>query len=153
MSTRASIIFTLLVLGALWGLHEYDKGVEVARIKKEYADKSAEVITRTERATTALEASHVKEVQEKDEKINRISADLDVAIKRLQHRPLRASNPNTTSSPSSCRGSELYREDAEFLTREAARAEKLIEQRDYYYREYENARRELNGINERQTGR
>lgn len=149
MSTRASIIATLIVLGALLGLHEYDKGQAIARIKKEYADKSAEVITRTERATTALEASHVKEVQEKDEKINRISADLDVAIKRLQHRPLRASNPDTASPTSSCRGSQLYREDAEFLTREAARAEQLITQRDYYYREYENARKALNGINER----
>lgn len=153
MSTRANVIATLIVLGALLGLHYYDKEQAISQIKREYAIKSAEVITRTERATQALEASHVKEVQEKDEKINRISADLDVAIKRLQHRPLRASNPNTASSPSSCRGSELYREDAEFLTREAARAEKLIEQRDYYYREYENARRELNGINERQTGR
>ena len=146
MSIRANVIATLIVLGALLGLHYYDKEQAISQVKREYAIKSAEVITRTERATQALEASHVKEVLEKDEKINRISADLDVAIKRLQHRPLRSSSPLSTSDTRACRGSELYREDAEFLTREAARADKLIEERNYYYREYENARSKLNDL-------
>lgn len=146
MSTRAKIIAIGAVLGALVGLHYIDKHYAIEAVKAKYERERKELATRTERATQALEASSVQKLKERDEKINRISADLDVALERLRHRPSRNTKaPGTTSS---CKGSELYREDAEFLTREAARAERVMEERDFYYNQYEEARiklKELNG--------
>ena len=146
MSTRAKIIAIGAVLGALVSLHYIDKHYALEEVKAKYERERKELATRTERATQALEASSVQKLKERDEKINRISADLDVALERLRHRPSRSTKaPGATPS---CKGSELYREDAEFLTREAARAERVMEERNFYYERYEETRiklKELNG--------
>ena len=48
---------------------------------------------------------------------------------------------------------DIYtKEDAEFLTREAARADRVTEERNYYYDRYEDARRLLQGENAGQHG-
>jgi hypothetical protein len=78
---------------------------------------------------------------EKDAKINLINSQLNTVLVSLHNRPSRPETI-TSDSPSSqaCTGRELYREDGEFLAREAARAERVLAERDYYYQQYEEVR-------------
>lgn len=115
---------------------KYDKAL---RLEQEKALK----------ASNDLQAKADKDRQERDDKINRINADLNVALIELRKRPERPSDytPNP-DNPSTCTGAELYREDAEFLAREAARAERVKQERDYYYQSYEEVRKKVNGTTE-----
>lgn len=63
--------------------------------------------------------------KEKDEKINAINTQLVDAISELRKRPSRPTEADAGQTAKGCNGSQLYAEDSEFLTREAARAEKI----------------------------
>jgi uncharacterized protein HemX len=140
---QAKIIAVLAVLVALWGYHTYDKAQAVNKVRQEYMVKSQEVITRTERATQALEASTRKSIKDKENELQNLASQRDAAILSLQHRTVRPSVVTITETRETCTGRELYREDAEFLTREAARAEKVRVERDFFYDKYEAARLQL----------
>lgn len=141
---EALLVTFLLVLGVWFHMYAKDRAVEQYKQERDTQDQIA--ITRTERATEALEASTRQSLKEKDEKINRISAERDAALERLRNRPSRPSNDSPTEDRPSCRGTELYREDAEFLTREAARAEMILTERNFYWERYEDARLKLGEI-------
>ncbi len=143
MSTRANLIASAIVLGALLGLHYYDKYQAVQAVKDEYVQKSKEIHTKTERATQALEASSRKDKEEKDAKIKSINDKLNTALISLRNRPVRTKYRELAGPIQACTGRELFREDGEFLTREAARGDRVIVERDYYYQEYEKARLKL----------
>lgn len=143
---REALLVALLLVLVVW-FHMYSKDKAVEQYKQERDTQDLIAITRTERANEALEASTRKELERKDEKINRISVESDAAIERLRNRPSRPNNDSPPEDRRSCRGTELYREDAEFLTREAARAERIREERDYFWQQYENARVKLGELN------
>jgi uncharacterized protein YifE (UPF0438 family) len=140
---QAKIIAALIVLGALLGLHYYDKEQALSSIRSEYTLKSKEIITRTERATQALEASTRKSIKDKENELQNVVANRDAALLRLQHRAVRPSVITVTEVRETCTGRSLFREDAEFLTREASRADKILIERDFYYDKYEEARLKL----------
>ena len=150
MYTRAKIIASVAVLAALWAFHEYDKAQAVKLVRQEMVLKAKEYAERTERATKALEASLRSESQQKDAKIDSIQRQLADTIKRLQQRPVRPNVITVTEVREACTGRELYREDGEFLAREAARAERVLEERNFYWQQYENARVKLEELNDRQ---
>lgn len=144
------IIAIVALLAALGAAHIWDKGVAVdnaielttGRLNKEWQDKLDLAIAKKEKAQNELSISHYEEVKAKDDKIKDINGKLAVALNSLQHRPTRpvpsTGNPGSAEVAKTCTGAELSREDAEFLTRESARADKLIVERDYYYKEYSN---------------
>jgi len=138
------------VLAALWAFHEYDKAQAVKLVRQEMVLKAKEYAERTERATKALEASLRSESKQKDAKIDSIQRQLADTIKRLQQRPVRPNVVTVTEIREACTGRELYREDGEFLAREAARAERILEERNFYWQQYENARVKLEELNDRQ---
>ncbi len=114
-----------------------------------YNIKLLEAHNKAKQTETRLELSALALEKTKDEEIARINVSLDDALKRLRDRPVRPSTPNTpkdANAGEACTARELYREDAEFLTREAARANQVIAERNYYYQQYEKARKILNGI-------
>jgi len=150
MYTRAKIIASVAVLAALWAFHEYDKAQAVKLVRQEMVLKAKEYAERTERATKALEASLRSESKQKDAKIDSIQRQLADTIKRLQQRPVRPNVVTVTEIREACTGRELYREDGEFLAREAARAERILEERNFYWQQYENARVKLEELNDRQ---
>lgn len=150
MSTRAKIIASVAVLAALWAFHEYDKAQAVKLVRQEMVLKSKEYAERSERATKALEASLRLESKQKDAKIDSINRQLADTIKRLQQRPVRPNVVTVTEVRESCTGAQLYREDGEFLAREAARADRILEERNFYWKQYENARVKLEELNDRQ---
>lgn len=76
----------------------------------------------------------------------KVSADYQRTIDGLlQRSPRPPSLPSTPNPPATCTGAQLYREDGEFLAGEAARAEQVRIERDYYYNRYESVRREFAG--------
>lgn len=130
-----------ILLGSLVYYHIHDKNEAVRAVKQELTLKSEQEARAKEQLLT-YQAYQTQ--REKDEKINAINSKLTIALRMLRDRPNRPSDP-TTPSGESCTGTKLFREDAEFLTREAARADQLAAERDYYYERYENARRTLAG--------
>lgn len=151
MLGHEKIIALALVLGALWGLHEYDKAQAVKEVRSELVSKSKEYAERTERAQKALEASLRSESKQKDDKIAVIERNLRSSIERLRERPVRPDVVTVTEIREACTGAQLYREDGEFLAREAARAERVLEERNFYWQRYEDSRltlEKLNGSNE-----
>lgn len=92
---------------------EYNKAVQEAQ------SKTAELQTQAD----GLKRSS-------DEKINKLNASVSVLNKQLRDRPARESAMPSTpgaehNTASGCNGTQLYREDSEFLVGEAERAEKI----------------------------
>jgi hypothetical protein len=82
--------------------------------------------------------------KERDEEITSITVARDNIIRSLQQRSSRPQIiTETREIREACTGRELFKEDGEFLTREAARAEKILMERNYYYDRYEQARQFL----------
>ena len=71
---------------------------------------------------------------EKDAQIKAINNQLVNAISELRKRPSRTTE---TTNGQSCNGASLYAEDAEFLVREAARADEIRVALDSCYKQYE----------------
>jgi hypothetical protein len=148
LSTRAKIIASIVVLAALWGIHEYDKAKAVNAVETKYELVMNQSKERSERATKALESSLRKDLEEKNAKISSINSQLADTIKRLRERPVRPNVVTVTEIREACTGAQLYREDGEFLAREAARAERVREERDFFWNKYEEARLKLEELND-----
>jgi len=84
--------------------------------------------------------------REKNAEITKLNIVADNLRNSLRNRPSRETIVYRDNSipPQACTGAELSREDGEFLAGEAARAEELIKERDFYYKQYEQVREKLN---------
>lgn len=112
----------------------------------EYQNKLNKAIENAREIETLMRRSQEQQKALKDAQIKDINSKLDAALTELRKRPQRQptqNHPPTPSTTTSCTGAELYREDGEFLAGEAARAERVLTERNYYYEQYENARRQL----------
>lgn len=150
-SISALILLVCVVSGYIAHERAVSKALERARseVKQQYTQTYVEGLEEALKASNSLneelKESYAKLRKDKD----RIIAVRDSDIKLLQQRPTRAevesirSNTNNTSCPAALSAAELPREDAEFLTREAARAEGVMEERDFYYEQYETVRRKM----------
>lgn len=97
----------------------------------------------------ALQESADNERKAKDEKIDRLNADLSAAQRELRKRPARPAREGGSSPASQapqggeikgCTGAQLYSDDGLFLVGEAARAERLRFDYDELWGAYERAR-------------
>ena len=88
--------------------------------------------------TATLEKEHQAATDkirtQKDAQINSINAQLVDAVSELRKRPSRAQTPSNGSCGT---GATLSAEDAEFLIREAARADKVRAGLDACYKQYD----------------
>jgi hypothetical protein len=141
----------IIALGAFhytdkyYAIHEAEKAVEV-RLNASYKEQLNLASIKAKKTETELQTEAIKFKQDKDNEIKIVNDKLDVAISQLRTRTSRPTNYTPPSNNiSTCSGSQLYREDAEFLTREAARAEAVRIERDYYFKQYEDARIKING--------
>lgn len=140
----------IIVLGGLYGAHRYvvydavkqntvqiEQKYETARLQAEAAAKET---------TRLLQMNADRDKQSKDEKIASINSELARTERLLRDRPSRSSTaPQRPHTVPSCTGRQLYQEDGRFLAGEAAAAEKLIVERNYYYEQYLNIQKALNG--------
>lgn len=137
----------LAVIGGLYGSHTYfvHKAVNVKEqeLRAEFRQQMLESIEDATRTEDRLRISLNKKIADRDKQIANITAEHARLNRMLNTRPSREDNSPTPGSEPSCTGSQLYREDGEFLAGEAARAEKLIEDRDFYYQVYLKTYNEL----------
>lgn len=139
------------LLGALMGLHVYDKRQAVDKAEQaihqsyKLSNEKAEDKAKIELGGLILEQQIERE--NKDEKIRNLGSKLVAANKLLDSRHNRPESWEPTIIREACTGRELFREDGEFLTGEATRADKMVIQRDYYYEQYEKARLMIERIN------
>lgn len=153
---KIGILVALVAAGI--GAHFYlehkavDNAVIVTqtKIEKQYQDKLIAANDKATKAEADLAAFKVKSDKDKQDAIKSVDVQYASLVSSLQQRPTRADLTSSVAAAvarakSSCTGAQLYREDAEFLAGEAARADKLIIERDYYYGEYEAARQTLAG--------
>lgn len=143
------------LLASLWGVHtvlitaavERSTALVTASLTKEYQDNLDKAVLAAAEVTKKLQSTSDSLKDKKYAKLETVNRNLSVELISLQQRTQRPIAPpipsNNPASEPSCTGAQLYREDAEFLTREAARAEGVLIERDYYYDQYESIRKRL----------
>ena len=88
----------------------------------------------------ALQAAADTARNTKDAEIAIIRGQLDAALVSLRERPLRGADlSGPAGACPAATGAQLSREDAEFLAREAARADAVVAELNYCRLNYENA--------------
>lgn len=122
--------------------------VTQTKIETEYKTKLIAAQEKAAKATADLNAFKAKADTEKANAVQTITDKLNADIAGLRDRPTRSDltssvNSAVASARKACTGTQLYRDDAEFLTRYAAHAATVVVERDYYYGQYENARKKL----------
>lgn len=148
MSIWYKLAAQLAIVGVLvgWHLiekkHAVDKALEKQRVVFQMEiDKE---IARAKETTASLLSSTLTELQEKENEIKKLNTRLSSLTDSLQQRPSRTDNTSTSGNSKACTGAELPREDGTFLAREAARADRILKERDFYYEQYNRAREALN---------
>ena len=148
-----------LFLASLYFKHDeklaVDKAVtaNTATLVAQYNKKLEEADLKFKKQTADMQTSADNQKKEKDEKIATLNVSLNTAISELRNRPSRPAPSTTPSTESAVRGAscdatQLYYEDAEFLTREAARAESVLIERNYYYSRYITVQDQMNRANQ-----
>lgn len=156
----AGVALVLALLAGVWKIHH--TGVVAGRAeiqavwdqdKIRAAEESAKKIGEVKKTSAELQAAADKEKGNLNAHIRSIDLERDELLKRLRDRPVRPAesggsvpaSPGTGASAPSCTGAELFREDAEFLTREASRAEILRAHIKSLESQYERVRKLING--------
>lgn len=152
MELRYKLIALGLIIAALGAFHYTDRYAAVhkaeqateSRLNASYQAELNKAADKAKRLEQQMQQDANTLKESKDAQIKIVNEQLSVAISELRKRPKRPSDYSpTTSVTSSCTARELYQEDAGFLTREAARADSILIERDYYYEQYERARQQL----------
>lgn len=146
------------VLAGSYGLHKYfeTKAVNNAvtvttnSIQTVYQKQLIAAQQAAAQATASLNSYKSKADADKTQAVADADARSAATIASLQSRPTRSDLTSSVASAvarakSSCTGAGLYRDDANFLAGFASDAAKVVIDRDYYYGQYENARRTLAG--------
>lgn len=133
--------------------HQINKAAEGAKTAQEQLQIAAYNVDLAKSLNTANSLN--KDLQAKLEELNNeklsIESQRNAALDSLRKRPTRAeavvsASTNASSVAKTCTGSELPREDAEFLTGEAASAAIIAKERDFYYDRYEQTRIKLEAL-------
>ena len=146
----------VLVLALLFGAYTWHRAEvkiavkeAVAKIEAESAKENFRLKERSLNAQIELQQSFDNIQKDKDAKIKNLNARVASLTRSLQERP---SRPESSGVPDNSRveevrqgstGTGLYREDSEFLSREAARAELIKEELLGCYKSYDTAKETL----------
>lgn len=114
-----------------------------------YEAKVLEESAKAQETSISLLNSALEDLKRKDEELKNINDKYASLSRSLQQRPSREDSPSAPRDSLSCTGAELLREDGEFLAGEAARADRILKERDYYYEQYRRAAEALNSHKER----
>jgi hypothetical protein len=131
-----------LVIG--WTINGWRLNGSIASLKASHAEEYSRVLAEVRnREKSLLEASE-RIRKDRDAKIRNLNSRLKSVTDELQQRPKRDSrDPTDTAACSGATGAELSREDAEFLAREAARADSVVTNLNYCIWQYNEARKAL----------
>lgn len=117
------------------------------QMSAEYTKKLLQASELAREREQVMMASADKLRKDKDAQIASLNTRLGAALSSLSERPQRTPSASK-DTPASCNcsgatGANLSREDAEFLVREAARADKLRSALDQCYKQYDSVRQSL----------
>lgn len=135
MYWKIGLVVAGFIIG--WFVNSWRLQTKIANLEKEYAQNVAAAYEQTRKIEAALTQKIEKIERKKNGEIANVNARLRVALNELSERTSRIT---TSTNPTDCEGTtgrELSREDAEFLTREAARAERLRQALGACYVQYE----------------
>jgi hypothetical protein len=142
-------IVALLIVVSNYFMHSYMVGkLDTYKLQMEREKSAAVALYDNEkdlrRKDEMLAQSKSNQIRrDRDVQIAAVNSKLNDALNGLSNRPERISDAKCVSSDTGdCKGNtgrELSRPDAEFLSREAARADKLREDLAACYRDYSNA--------------
>lgn len=135
----------LLTLGVVYGVHKTLVHRAVAYAEQAVRNAHNEQLLKASELSREREQSMLSSAnklrKEKDDRLQVVSQRLDAALDGLRQRPPRPTE--ATSAARDCQGasgSQLSREDAEFLSRESARADRLRASLDQCYQQYDEVR-------------
>jgi hypothetical protein len=154
LSTRVwkELAVVALLIGAVWLAYgwAYDRGAASRQAewdadKLQVANASAKVAADALSTTKALAATIDNQRSQTNAQINALNTSLAGAIAGLRERPPRDSAGGVPRNPATgaaigATGADLLRQDAEFLVREAARADRLRLQLAQCQAAYQSAR-------------
>jgi hypothetical protein len=132
-----------------WQINGWRLEARIAFIEATYAKAFADAKEKSLAQQASLQATADKLRKDHNEKLSSVQRSLDIAINSLRNRPSLSEQRNSSgtgngqTSPG-CTGAELYRETAEDLVREAARADKVREGLSMCYQQYDAVRDTLN---------
>lgn len=146
--TKLKIALGAIIFLSLIGWHYLDRyrAVEAARtaLIEQYRVQMQDEVIKAQKTEIELRKKAEESNRRKDERIKELNSRLSALSSSLSNRPSRNEYDSTTPGVAgACTGAELSREDGEFLAGEAARADRVLTERDYYYEQYERARRSL----------
>jgi hypothetical protein len=127
----AGFLVISVIFSAGWTVQGWRKDQEIAKIQTQISRERADAETAMRKREQDLSASAAQARKVKDEEIASIRTKLDSALVQLRDRKKRPSSSGVPQAPAagcpaqSADGTQLYREDAEFLAREAARADEI----------------------------
>jgi len=123
-----------------WFTNGYRWETRYVTMQKNYAEQVIEAQRAARRKEALMQSQMDIQQVAKNAELKDIRTQLDRALGELRKRPSRMSVPESTGAAKGATGAELSREDAEFLAREAARADSVIAQLKYCYKMYDEAR-------------
>jgi capsule polysaccharide export protein KpsE/RkpR len=126
-----------------WTINGWRLSGEIQSIKADHAQQLADYYAGAREAEIDLIKAVKKIREDKDGQIKDLNARLGSALSELQQRQTRVSGSDTTRSCSAATGAELSKEDAEFLAREAARADTVVGDLNYCIAQYNLVRDKL----------
>lgn len=147
----AGIVAVAVLIGKVYNWHLEAVSKAEQAVITEYDQQGVRDIEEQLQASQALFDATLKDYKEYATKVNSDNTRLQHTIDGLLKRPSRTTPvqgvPNTPACEAAGTGAGLYREDAEFLIREAARANSVVAERDYYYSAYTRAEAKLKELN------
>jgi hypothetical protein len=142
---RGQIAVAAVILGAGvalgWKVNGWRLEARIEALRGQYAAALGQAYENARLKEQNMQVQADKLRREKDAQIDNISRRLADSLNRLRERPDRsASLPSDTGTCAGSTGAELSRPDAEFLTREAARADGAVEALNYCIAQYNAVR-------------
>lgn len=120
-----------------WTVNGWRVGSALEKLKADYAEERAKLEKAHREKERDLQDKADKLRGQKDAEIKSISNRLADALGRLRERPSRTEGSGTCSAAN---GSQLSKEDAEFLVREASRADEAVTNLNICIQQYNNLR-------------
>lgn len=133
----------ILVMTAAAYFKGYYKGKSV--VQSEWDKVVAEQTIKTVEVERNLRTKIDTVVEDKNREIARIKRSHASIVAGLQQRTQRDSVPSSSETPQDCSGTGLYREDAEFLAGESARADQYAIELLSCYKAYDEVFNAVNG--------
>ena len=140
-------VIAAVLFGSGWAVNGWRLEKRIADIEKKAAEDivKAEQNARKQESTLRTNADNIRKTYETQ--ITDLNGRLDTVLVWLRDRPERPSNP-APSTPAgattqACTGSQLFREDADFLIREATRADTIRKAYQRCIAEYESVKSTL----------